>query len=139
MSNTAPVFLRRLSGMPVRRRADASSDLPLSVGKHQIFSIADLSTVPAVVARYFHWALSDHRRLIRQAWIRTAGGFLIKPRGGWSAFSARQHYTATPPGFVWNATIYMMRVSPIRARDSYGKGEGHTRGRPFDFRYEFAR
>ena len=44
--------------------------------------------------------------------------------GRWSAFTATQSYTISPPGFVWNAIVHMAPFIPIRVRDAYENGEG---------------
>jgi hypothetical protein len=92
-------------------------------------SSPDIFDVPPIVARYFRWALSEGQRFVQEAWIRSAGSFLVGSRGGWSVFGATQHFTVEPPSFVWAATVYMMRMFPIHVRDSYQNGEGALRAR----------
>ena len=53
----------------------------------------------------------------------------LKPDAAWSPFTAEQRFTASPPGFVWDATVRMMPLVPVRVRDSYVAGEGRMLGR----------
>jgi hypothetical protein len=34
--------------------------------------------------------------------VRWVGEFQMRPGGGWRSFTAEQHFTAHPPGFVWD-------------------------------------
>jgi hypothetical protein len=90
------------------------------------FDVRQLDGLPAPVARYFTFALTPGQRVIRRAHFRFAGLFAAKA-DSWSPFTARQHVSARPPGFVWDARIAMMPVVPVRVRDSYVGGEGSMR------------
>lgn len=85
--------------------------------------------LPAPVARYLAFALPPDAVRIRTARIRWSGEFQMRPGGGWSPFEAEQHFTASPPGFVWDARIRMMRLVPVRVRDGYAAGRGTMLGR----------
>jgi hypothetical protein len=61
--------------------------------------------------------------MIRGALIKWKGEFSMRP-GRWSAFTATQSYTISPPGFVWNAIVRLAPFIPIRVRDAYENGEG---------------
>jgi hypothetical protein len=88
------------------------------------FSPTQLAGLPAPVVRYFMFALRPGQPFIRRARLRWTGEFLVKPGGAWSPFTADQHYGVHPPGFVWDATIRMASLLPVRVRDSYFGGEG---------------
>lgn len=90
------------------------------------FSVRQLEGLPAPVIRYFTFALTPGQRAIRRAHLRFAGRFAAKPNA-WAPFTAEQHVSARPPGFVWDARIAMMPVVPVRVRDSYVGGEGSMR------------
>ena len=45
-------------------------------------------------------------------------------KGGWLPFQAKQHFTASNPGFVWEARIYMMPLVSVGVRDGYVNGQG---------------
>jgi hypothetical protein len=94
-----------------------------------VFSHAALADVPAPVARYLAFAVSEGQRRIRTARIEWTGEFQRSPHAGWTTFTAVQHYTTSPPGFVWDATIRMLPLIPMRVRDSYLAGAGSMTGR----------
>ena len=77
------------------------------------------------MTRYFAFALGAARPAIARARIRSTGVFAAKPNA-WAPFSAEQVITPVPPGFVWNARIRMMKILPVRVRDSYDGGNGVT-------------
>jgi hypothetical protein len=85
--------------------------------------------LPAPVARYFALVLPEGQPPIRAARIRWSGEFQSRPGGGWAPFTAEQHFTTLPPGFVWDAEIRMLPLVPVRIRDSYHAGAGAMHGR----------
>ena len=93
------------------------------------FRRADLSDLPAPVARYFAFALPDGQSRIHVARVRWAGDMRLQPNAAWRPFTADQRFTASPPGFVWNAAVKMMPLIPVRVRDSYVAGNGEMLGR----------
>jgi len=92
------------------------------------YSREQLEGLPAPVARYFEFALTPGQSLVRRAHFRQAGDFSTRP-GVWSPFTSEQHFSVHPPGFVWDATIRMAPLVPVRVRDSYLAGEGVMYGR----------
>src|SRR6187402_2681748 len=88
------------------------------------FSADQLAGLPAPVARYFTFALTPGQPLIRRARVRWEGEFRLRPNAKWIGFTALQHFTVRPSGFVWDATIRMMPLVPVRVRDGYVGGEG---------------
>jgi hypothetical protein len=93
------------------------------------FSRARLDGLPAPVARYLAFALSERQRRIQFARIRWTGEFQSRPGGGWGRFAAEQHFTVVPPGFVWDAKIQIKPLIPVRVRDSYIAGAATMLGR----------
>ena len=91
-------------------------------------SFDDLESLPDPVKRYFAFALRPGQRFVESARSVQLGEFAIKP-GQWRPFSATQHVTVRPPGFVWDATIRMAPGVPMRVRDSYIGGVGRMHGR----------
>ena len=80
---------------------------------------AEPRPLPAPVARYLAFAAPEElpaRRLARVEWV---GEFRAAPGARWSPFTATQHFTTLPPGFVWDAEIRMLPLLPVRVRDSY--------------------
>jgi hypothetical protein len=93
------------------------------------FSRTQVAVLPAPVARYLGFALPEGQHRIRTARIQWAGEFQRSPRAGWSPFTAGQHFTTSPPGFVWDAEIRMLSLVPMRVRDGYVGGAGSMVGR----------
>jgi hypothetical protein len=93
------------------------------------FREGDLLSLPAPVARYFAFAMRGGQRRIRTARIRWTGEMRLRPDAEWRAITADQHFTTHPAGFVWDARVAMMPVTPVRVRDSYVGGEGRMLGR----------
>jgi hypothetical protein len=117
----ATVVWRRDSRRAVERIAAVSHASP--PGRPTRFTRDQLIGLPPPVARYFEFALTPNQRLVERARIRWAGDFSIGPHE-WRSFTATQHYAVHPPGFVWNASISMLPLVPVRVRDSYVIGEG---------------
>lgn len=94
-----------------------------------VFSREQLRGLPAPVARYFDLSLTPGQRLIRSARFEQEGTF----RGGldepWAPFTAVQHFSVDPPGFVWDASIHMAPLLTVRVRDSYIGGTGGMHAR----------
>ena len=115
--------VRRL-GVPETPSAAGSSLSPWGEG-HGV----ELAGLPAPVARYFDFALAPGQRLIRSARLEHRGTF----RGGfdepWSPFTSVQHFSAHPPGFVWDAAIHLAPLLTVRVRDSYIGGTGGMHGK----------
>ena len=92
------------------------------------FSADEIDTLPAPVKRYFMFALRPGQPLVRSARIVQRGDFAMEP-DAWSPFTATQHVTVRPPGFVWDASIRIAPGVAVRVRDSYIGGVGRTHGR----------
>lgn len=86
------------------------------------------SSLPPAAARYFQFALTPHQPPVRTARLLQQGQFSLKP-GQWVPFRATEHFSAQPPGFVWDARIRMMPFLPVLVRDSYSQGHGAMRAR----------
>jgi hypothetical protein len=85
----------------------------------------DLDGLPAPVARYFRAVLPDARVTIVYARLEQRGEFLVRPGpGGWRPFTAVEHFTSRPAGFVWDATIRMAPGVPVFVRDGFVGGRG---------------
>ena len=111
---------RRTTARAVARLNAAVTKSPLCE-----FLPAELALLPAPVQRYFLFALTPGQMLVRRARVVQDGMFRI---GGfdakWSPFTAVQHFTAQPPGFLWDARIQMAPMVTVRVRDSYIGGGG---------------
>jgi len=95
----------------------------------QRFEPGLLDGLPVPVARYFEFAITPGRPLVRGARIVHRGEFRTSPEGPWAPFHSVEHFTAAPPGFVWDASIRMMPLLGVRVRDSYIAGTGAMLGR----------
>jgi uncharacterized protein DUF6920 len=82
-----------------------------------------IAALPAAVVRYFDFALTQGQPVVTSACIEWEGRFSMRAHR-WSAFTATQHYHVQPPGFVWDARIWMTSVVPVLVRDSYAESEG---------------
>jgi len=88
-----------------------------------------LAGLPDPVARYFESALERGQPFVRSARVEHSGEFRT---GGledpWTDFRSVQHFTAEPPGFVWDARIRMGPLLSVRVRDCYVGGRGSMIG-----------
>ena len=100
-----------------------------SAGQSAVYAPDRLDGLPAPVARYFAFALTPGQALVRHAQVRWRGEFRSAPDAAWKPFTAIQHFTVHPPGFVWDASIQMLPLAPVRVRDGYVDGEGTMSGR----------
>lgn len=85
-----------------------------------LFDAASVSELPAPVARYLRTAITDGHPIVRGAIATQAAEFFIN--GGWHPLTATQHFSVSPPGFVWDARIEMAPLMPVRVRDGYVRG-----------------
>lgn len=86
-----------------------------------------LATLPAPVQRYFQRVLTPGQPLVVRARVRHEGEFALKP-DEWRPFTSRELFTVGPPGFVWDASIRMMPLFPVRVRDRYFGGQASMLG-----------
>lgn len=78
--------------------------------------------LPEPVARYLHFALKDGSPSVTTARIRHSGEFKLNDK--WILFTSEQHFSAEPPGFVWDADMRMNPLTSVRVRDGYLGGRG---------------
>lgn len=90
---------------------------------------AALVGLPEPVARYFRWALTPGQPLVRAARIEHEGEFRGSLEAAWSPFTSVQHFTVSPPGFVWDARIATPPLVGVRVRDFYIGGDAGMLGR----------
>jgi len=88
----------------------------------------DVENLPAPVRRYFETVLqegqqhSTHVRLAQTGQFRLGGA-----DASWHPFTARQTYSVSPPGYVWDAEIELLPLVSARVCDAYVDGEGILR------------
>lgn len=113
----------RWAGMTRLRVAELAADRLDGAGER--FTLDQLEGLPEPVARYFHFALTPGQSLVRAAVLEQRGEFRTGgPDSPWLPLTARQHFSAQPPGFVWDASIRMAPGVPVRVRDAYRRGAG---------------
>lgn len=86
------------------------------------YASAALAVLPLPVARYFRRVLRDGQPMIRSVIATQEAEFFIN--GAWRPLKATQHFSATPPGLVWDATITMAPLLQAYVRDGYVGGQG---------------
>jgi hypothetical protein len=92
-----------------------------------VYSASELSGLPAPVIQYFEFALTPGQPLVRRSRVEQTGEFASRP-GEWAPFTAVEHFSIFPPGFVWDARIRIAPLLEARVRDSYLNGVGVMHG-----------
>lgn len=90
----------------------------------------DLDDLPPPVRRYLRHVLETGQPYAHTVRLTQHGSFRD---GGaadpWYDFTATQHVTTRPPGFVWDASIDMIPGVPVRVLDAYHDGRGTLHAR----------
>jgi hypothetical protein len=86
----------------------------------EAFDPTQLDGLPAPVARYLRKAITNGHPIVRSAIAIQEAQFFIN--GAWHALHATQHFSTSPPGFVWDARIEMAPLMPAYVRDEYVNG-----------------
>lgn len=90
----------------------------------------ELADLPPPIRRYLRHVLREEQPYIETARLEQTGRFRSGSSSSpWSPFTATQHVTTLPPGFVWNATIEMVPALPVRVIDEYRDGQGALRAK----------
>ncbi len=93
-------------------------------GPDRLVRPGDLAACPPPVRRYLRAVLREGQPHIERARMEQRGTFRGDPAAPWRPFTATQHVTVRPPGFVWDATIEMLPWIPVRVVDAYHDGRG---------------
>jgi hypothetical protein len=93
----------------------------------------DLHQLPEPVQRYLRSVGIVGKRRIRTARQRQTGFFRMKQGGRWLPFSAEQHITTDPPGFVWRANIQFLPLVNLSVTDLFTRGHGELQAKLFSF------
>ena len=86
------------------------------------FDPTALAALPAPIQRHIERALPAGQRPIERGRLRQRGEFRLG--SAWHPLTATQWFTTRPPGFVWDATIDLAPLLPVRVLDAYQDGEG---------------
>ena len=86
-------------------------------GEWRMFTPDAVAQLPAPVAQYLRRVLPEgHHRILRASAVQEAEFFVGK---AWRPLHATQHFSVSPPGFVWDARIAMAPMMPVYVRDAY--------------------
>ena len=108
------------------RRLHLGTDHPRSAP----FSPEELTDLPDPVAHYLTFALTLGQPFFRRARVDQAGRFRADGQDApWRPFTAVEHCTVAPPGFVWDARIRAAPLLTVRVRDGYVAGSGAVLGK----------
>lgn len=91
------------------------------------FDPTALAAVPAPVQRYVERVLPAGQHPIQRGRLRQHGEFRLG--SAWHPLTATEWFTTRPPGFVWDATIDVAPLLPVRVFDAYHDGEGRLEAR----------
>lgn len=99
-------------------------------GSTRRYTRKETADLPEPVGRYFDGVLADGQPIVRTTRLRQRGEFRLGGAdAGWRPLAATQYVTTQPPGFVWDATIDVFPLLPVRVIDLYKRGEGILRAR----------
>ena len=111
-----------------QRVAAQKQRLQSAEADYQIFQSAMLADLPAPVARYFRYALTDGQPLIASATMSQNGVLRTAISSSeWTKFTAKQFVAPAAPGFVWNARVAVRPGFHVSVVDSYNSGVGAGR------------
>ena len=82
----------------------------------------EIDSLPAPIQRYAEAALDVGQPRIRRVRLRQHGEFRLGPN--WRPFTATQWVSTRPPAFLWDATIDVAPLAPVRVVDRYRDGKG---------------
>jgi hypothetical protein len=85
---------------------------------------ADLAPLPEPVQRWLRWAGVVGRERVSTVRMEQRGEFRLGEDRDWIPFTATQHYTTNPPGFLWSVELELMPLVTVSGRDGYRNGEG---------------
>ncbi|WP_226023796.1 DUF6920 family protein [Halomicrobium salinisoli] len=128
LAGVVAVGRRRLDRATARRVSALTSAAATESHPDQTFHPDDVAHLPDPVRRYFETVLEAGRPSVASVRLEQRGEFRLGGRSGsWKPMTATQHYGVDPPGFVWDATIDVAPLVPVRVVDAYERGRGSLR------------
>lgn len=128
LAGLAGIILVRRSRTRATARVVADLLAASTAGPDRVVRPGDFSSdLPAPVRRYLETVLREGQPYVRTVRVEQHGTFRGDESASWSPFTATQHVTTRPPGFVWDATVKMMPGVPVRVLDAYHDGRGTLR------------
>ncbi|MBW2090950.1 MAG: hypothetical protein JRI34_02350 [Deltaproteobacteria bacterium] len=92
--------------------------------KPEVVTEEDLKGLPEPVQRYLKYAQIVGKEKVRTVRLKQKGFFRTKKEQKWMPITAEQYYTVDPPGFVWKASMQVVPLVSVKARDRYYQGQG---------------
>jgi len=111
-----------------QRVAEQTQRLQLTEAVYQTYDAFLLADLPAPVARYFRYVLTEGQPFVANA-AMSQKGVLRTAIGSpdWTNFTAKQFIAPAAPGFVWNARVAVRPGFHVSVVDSYNNGVGAGR------------
>jgi hypothetical protein len=106
----------------------AAHEKPPGPGETAAVALEQLAGLSEPAERYFAFALTRGQPRVRRARLEQVGELAVRA-GAWRPFTAVEHFTVRPPGFLWDAHVRMAPLIAARVRDSYLAGIGATEAR----------
>ncbi|KXB04632.1 hypothetical protein AKJ50_02180 [candidate division MSBL1 archaeon SCGC-AAA382A13] len=108
-------------------KGDVEELLKNAETKKDVFTGKDLEGLPRPVKEYLDHVLKEGQPYINTVRLKQEGKFYVQD--SWKSFTATQHYSIEPPGFVWNANIDFFPLITVRVVDMYKDGKGSLQGK----------
>jgi Family of unknown function (DUF6544) len=105
---------REISGL----LSGARSEPAMVVGEEM------LKDLPPPVRRYMNYSGVLGKVIPRTVRLRQVGRIRQDKKSAWMKLEAEEHYSTSPPGFIWKAYIPNRRFPLTLGRDAYAKGRG---------------
>jgi len=113
------VRLNRLIGRDVAALLAGPEEIPAGVVSAEM-----LKGLPEPARRYLAHSGVAGKPHVRSVYLEQTGRMRAGDRQPWMPLDARQWYTVSPPGFVWDGTMHLGPLPIARARDQYLHGRG---------------
>ncbi len=96
-----------------------------TLNEASVITAADLIDLPEPMQRYLRYAQVIGKNKISKVILSQEGWIKQSSDQSWMPFEAEQYFTILSPGFLWSASMKMLPVYSIKARDMYSGGKGN--------------